>query len=192
MTLPYSFYCPSPLFIMDRNISHFSSVDMDLIVDEIMKNGSFTLKTNKLKILFSLLPGSLGSTFFGALLLYLEFPFAWLILLFPLFLLVLAKFTLFPNTLTLTPEGFTIKSRFRTVSHKWADVEEFKPQWTYFMRTIMYKVSTSNKSRSAVEKIGRSFSFGLYIFQDLYIMKAEDLAALMNKLRQNDNRSTSI
>jgi hypothetical protein len=113
------------------------------------------------------------------------------VLSFPLFLLILTKFILFPNTLTLTPKGFTIKSRFRTVSHKWTDVEEFKPQWTYFMRTIMYKVSTSYKSRSAIERVGRSFSLGLYTFQDLYTMKTEDLATLMNRLRQHVIYSSS-
>jgi hypothetical protein len=63
-------------------------------------------------------------------------------------------------------------------------VEKFKASWTYSMRTIMFKVSSFYESTSSMEKMVRSFSFDLYTLFDFYSMKTEDLATLMNKLRE--------
>lgn len=152
--------------------------------EHMMENDMLILKVKKKKYLILLSPAVFIIAFFGIMMILVEIPFGWIVLAVPLFLFVLANFIVDSHLLILNSEGFTLKDRFGSILYKWVDIEEFRVLWSYFSKTIMFKYSNSSQSRSTAQTIVRGLSFNLCTFPDIYTMKAEDLAELMNKLRE--------
>jgi len=148
-----------------------------------MENDLVILRPKKLKYWIMLTPAVLIIAFIGIILISVEILFGWLVLVIPLFLLVLAKFVVDSHYLILNSEGFTLKGLFGSTSYKWVDIEEVRVGWSYFFKSIVFRYSDSSQSSSSVQII-RKLSFNLCFFPNIYPMKAEDLAALMNKLRE--------
>lgn len=169
---------------MDNSSSCSNNVHVDSLAEHMMKNDMLILKPKKLKYLILLLPAVFIIAFFGIMMILVEIPFGWIVLAVPLFLFVLANFIVDSHHLILNSEGFTLKGFFGSASYKWVDIEEFRVRWSYFFKAIMFKYSDSSQSKSTVQTIVRGLSFNLCTFPDIYTMKAEDLAALMNKLRE--------
>jgi hypothetical protein len=169
---------------MVSSSSHSHNVNVDSLVEYMMENNTLILKPRKLKYLMLLLPAIFIIAFFGIMMILVEIPVGWLVLVIPLFLLVLAKFIVDSHHLILDSEGFTLKGLFGSSSYKWVDIEEFRVRWSYFFKTIMFKYSDPSQSTSTAQTIVGKLSFNLRTFPDIYTMKAEDLAALMNKLRE--------
>ena len=148
-----------------------------------MENDLVILRPKKLKYWIMLTPAVLIISLFGMMMISVDILFGWLVLAVPLFLLVLTKFTTDSHYLILDSEGFTMKGLFGSTSYKWVDIEEFRVGWSYFFKSIMFRYSDSSQSSLSVQII-RKLSFNLRFFPNIYPMKAEDLAALMNKLRE--------
>ncbi len=175
---------------MNNSSSQSNNANVDLLFERIMKNDKLALRIKKLKYLVLFLPLVLITTFFGIMIILIEpnNPFFWSILAIPLFFIIFAVFTVNKCCIILESEGFTIEGPLGSTSYKWADIEEFKVRWSYFFKTIMFKYSDSSQGTSTIQTVIRKLSFNLYTFPDLYTMKAEDLAALMNRLREQTNR----
>jgi hypothetical protein len=169
---------------MDKSSSHSHNVTVDSFIEHITKNDMLIVNPKKLKYVMLLLPAVFILSVFGIMMILIDISCGWFVLAVPLFLSVIFKFTVDSHRLILNFEGFTLKGRFGSASYKWVDIEEFRVRWSYFFKTIMFKYSDSAQSTSPVQAIVRKLSFNLYMFPDIYTMKAEDLAALMNKLRE--------
>ncbi|MBU7011636.1 MAG: hypothetical protein HXS46_13185 [Theionarchaea archaeon] len=176
---------------MNNSSSQSNNANVDLLFERIMKNDKLTLRIKKLKYLVLLLPAVLFIIFLGIVMILIEpkNPFGWSILAIPLFFIIFAVFTVNKCFIILNSEGFTIKGPFGSTSYKWADIEEFKVGWSYFFKTVMFRYSDSSQDTSTIHTVIRKLSFNLHTFPDLYTMKAEDLVALMNRLREQTIRS---
>lgn len=172
------------------NSSQLNKVEVDSLHGSKMENDIIILRPRKLKYLILLLSGVFIIAFFGIMMILVGILVGWLVLVALLFLLVLAKFVFDSHYLILDSEGFTLKGLFGSTSYKWADIEEFRVVWEYFFKAILFKYSNSFQTTSTAQTIVRKLSFGLRTFPDIYAMKAEDLAALMNKLRKQATHSS--
>ena len=170
---------------MSETASRLNHAEVDLLVEEIIRNGSLTLKTRSLKYLVLLLL-TLGVTAFGIILLLEGILFGWVVVGFFGFGACIAAFAVcgYRFHLVLTPEGFTMQTLILTYSYKWKDIEQFKTGWNYFIKTVWFKFSDSYESTSILGKVGRALSFDIRNLPDTYGMKAETLTELMNTLRE--------
>ncbi len=96
---------------------------------------------------------------------------------------------LFPdsNYLLLTPEGFTVKSLFRTKLTKWLEVKEFTvdkmPGASGSVRAIFYDYIDSYPDLVTTRKLAKAMTGYEAALESGYGMKLEQLCELMNVWR---------
>jgi len=171
---------------MSEIASQSDHAEVDLLVEEIIRNGSLTLKTRSLKYLVLLLP-LLGITALGIIILLEGILLGWVVVGFFGFgaFVTASAVCGYRFYLVLTPEGFTVQTLIHTYSYKWTDIERFKTGWIYFIKTVWFRFSDSYESQSILGKVGKALSpFDIRNLPDTYGMKAETLAELMNALRE--------
>ena len=169
---------------MSSSQSHHAEVNT--LIEEIMKNGTLTLKAKSLKYLVLLLP-ALGITICGIIILLEGILLGWAVVGFSGFGVFVAASAMcgYRLYLVLTPEGFTMQTLILTYSYKWTDIEQFKTLRNYFIKTVWFRFSDSYESQSVLEKVGKALSpSNLRNLPDTYGMKAETLTELMNTLRE--------
>ncbi len=167
---------------MSSSQSHHAEVEA--LIEEIIKNGTLTLKTRSLKY-FVLLLLLLGFTAFGIILILEGILLGWAVVgFFGFGVFVTASAVCgYRFYLVLTPEGFTMQTLILTYSYKWTDIEQFKTGWNYFIKTVWFRFSDSYESHSVLGKVGKALS-DIRNLPDTYGMKAETLTELMNTLRE--------
>ncbi len=91
------------------------------------------------------------------------------------------------NYLLLTPNGFTVRSIFKSNDFRWEEVEEFHTISVKGMTKVVYSLSPQGKLRfteSAWRKLNKALGGGEESLPDTYGMSAAALADLMNQWKK--------
>ena len=141
---------------------------------------TLTLRTKPIKMLLYLL-GSLLFVVIGVLLLRDTFV-GWLGIGFFGLCSIVFALLLLPNAsyLELTPEGFTIRSLFRSHSYSWTEIETFAVGYASRMKTVVFNLSPFYENQHTLRKTNKKLFGFEACLPDTYGMSAEELADLMN------------
>jgi len=92
---------------------------------------------------------------------------------------------LLPNAayLRLTPEGFEVRSLFRTFRQRWSDVASFHASRVGLNAMVMIRFAPSYKRQPTARAISTALTGGEGGLPDTYGHSAKDLAALLNAWR---------
>lgn len=167
------------------------SADVDVLIEEIMRNGKVTLRCKKLKYIIFLLI-FLSFLIIGLLLVLEGKPIGWvLVIFFGIFSFLdgMVLCSSYPYAV-LTPQGYTICGLLGSSSVKWTDFKDARARWNYFGRVVMVKYSESCNGLT-LGKTVRAIGFNLAIIPETCGLKAEDFAELMNKMRERALGSAS-
>ncbi len=97
------------------------------------------------------------------------------------------------NHLLLAPNGFTVRSMFKSLNFRWEEVEEFHTMSVKGATMVVYSLSPQGKLRfteSAWRKLNKALSGGDESLPDTYGMSADALADLMNQWKNKAVRQT--
>ena len=104
-----------------------------------------------------------------------------------------AVWSLWPNAsyLLLTPEGFTVKTPFRSWSLRWDDVEEFGAESTGRTTIVTFDFAPGFDGHAVGRRLNNALGFRDAGLGDTYGLSAEELADLMNEWRSRYARRQS-
>ena len=150
--------------------------------------------TSKKLMLFYLIGASIFVAF-GRLILANEPIIGWITIIFFGLVGLVGLLGLLPGGrayIELSPQGFSTYGMYRKWFFRWSDIQEFKVIKIESKTMVGWNYQPGFRAEGLGRETGRKISFTLggveAVFPDLYGMKAEDLAALMNEWRERNSQ----
>ena len=103
----------------------------------------------------------------------------------------IALFGMLPGSayLELTPTGFKIRSLLRSQTYRWRDVDSFRTADVLYVgrfvrRMVVFDIASPYQQSRSLRRVSKALTGYDVALPDLYGVRADDLAALMNEWRE--------